>query len=164
MKWLNIRFVYCSQITRSRNKWKFYLKDGIMNIGGKDYIFQKSNGDAEWWSRWKDFSRTTLIHLSLEKQTHTHNKTNRQIFIIFHNIHFWSVISQSTKSTAVNQDFDLSISTNICYFQLFKQIYEEKNNNYSRLRLVTPPFSLFSFFSVSEGFSPDKNRNNHVTE
>lgn len=36
------------QITRSRNKWKFYLKDGIMNIGGKDYIFQKSNGDAEW--------------------------------------------------------------------------------------------------------------------
>lgn len=36
------------QITRSRNKWKFYLKDGIMNIGGKDYVFQKSNGDAEW--------------------------------------------------------------------------------------------------------------------
>lgn len=37
-----------AQITRSRNKWKFYLKDGIMNIGGKDYVFQKSNGDAEW--------------------------------------------------------------------------------------------------------------------
>uniref|UniRef100_A0A182RNB8 Transcription initiation factor IIA subunit 1 n=1 Tax=Anopheles funestus TaxID=62324 RepID=A0A182RNB8_ANOFN len=35
-------------ITRSRNKWKFYLKDGIMHIGGKDYVFQKSNGDAEW--------------------------------------------------------------------------------------------------------------------
>lgn len=44
-----LRFVWNrSQITRSRNKWKFYLKDGIMNIGGKDYIFQKSNGDAEW--------------------------------------------------------------------------------------------------------------------
>lgn len=39
---------FTNQITRSRNKWKFYLKDGIMNIGGKDYVFQKSNGDAEW--------------------------------------------------------------------------------------------------------------------
>lgn len=37
------------QITRSRNRWKFYLKDGIMNLGGKDYVFQKANGDAEWW-------------------------------------------------------------------------------------------------------------------
>lgn len=36
------------QITRSRNKWKFYLKDGIMNLSGKDYVFQKANGDAEW--------------------------------------------------------------------------------------------------------------------
>lgn len=36
------------QITRTRNKWKFYFKDGIMNLGGKDYVFQKSNGDAEW--------------------------------------------------------------------------------------------------------------------
>lgn len=36
------------QITRSRNKWKFHLKDGIMNIGGKDFVFQRSNGDAEW--------------------------------------------------------------------------------------------------------------------
>ncbi|CAD1479453.1 unnamed protein product [Heterotrigona itama] len=36
------------EITRSRNKWKFYLKDGIMNLSGKDYVFQKMNGDAEW--------------------------------------------------------------------------------------------------------------------
>lgn len=44
----NLLVSICPQITRSRNKWKFYLKDGIMNIGGKDYIFQKCNGDAEW--------------------------------------------------------------------------------------------------------------------
>ena len=43
-----LTFILLFQITRSRNKWKFYLKDGIMNIGGKDYVFQKSNGDAEW--------------------------------------------------------------------------------------------------------------------
>lgn len=42
-----LQFAYF-QINRSRNKWKFYLKDGIMNIGGKDFVFQKSNGDAEW--------------------------------------------------------------------------------------------------------------------
>lgn len=37
------------QITRSKNKWKFNLKDGIMNLSSKDYVFQKANGEAEWW-------------------------------------------------------------------------------------------------------------------
>lgn len=36
------------QITRSRNKWKFHLKDGVMNLNGKDFVFQKAVGDAEW--------------------------------------------------------------------------------------------------------------------
>ena len=60
------------KITRARNKWKFHLKvlltqltliqcvlitsmkfkilpqDGIMNLNGKDYVFQRANGDAEW--------------------------------------------------------------------------------------------------------------------
>lgn len=36
------------KITRIKNKWKFHLKDGIMNINGKDYLFSKANGDAEW--------------------------------------------------------------------------------------------------------------------
>lgn len=44
----NVVVCQYDKITRSRNKWKFYLKDGIMNIGGKDFVFQKSNGDAEW--------------------------------------------------------------------------------------------------------------------
>uniref|UniRef100_A0A182WRR4 Transcription initiation factor IIA subunit 1 n=1 Tax=Anopheles quadriannulatus TaxID=34691 RepID=A0A182WRR4_ANOQN len=44
----NVVVCQYDKITRSRNKWKFYLKDGIMHIGGKDYVFQKSNGDAEW--------------------------------------------------------------------------------------------------------------------
>lgn len=44
----NVVVCQYDKITRSRNKWKFYLKDGIMNISGKDYVFQKSNGDAEW--------------------------------------------------------------------------------------------------------------------
>ncbi|XP_076313915.1 transcription initiation factor IIA subunit 1-like isoform X2 [Tachypleus tridentatus] len=35
-------------ISRSRNRWKFHLKDGIMNLLGKDYVFQKAIGDSEW--------------------------------------------------------------------------------------------------------------------
>lgn len=44
----NVVVCQYDKITRSRNKWKFYLKDGIMNLSGKDYVFQRSNGDAEW--------------------------------------------------------------------------------------------------------------------
>ncbi|XP_048340584.1 transcription initiation factor IIA subunit 1 [Sphaerodactylus townsendi] len=35
-------------IHRSKNKWKFHLKDGIMNLNGRDYVFSKAIGDAEW--------------------------------------------------------------------------------------------------------------------
>ncbi|KAF6204811.1 hypothetical protein GE061_018973 [Apolygus lucorum] len=44
----NVVVCQYDKITRTRNKWKFYFKDGIMNLSGKDYVFQKSNGDAEW--------------------------------------------------------------------------------------------------------------------
>ena len=30
--------------TRARNKWKFHLKDGVMNLEGKDYTFQVGLG------------------------------------------------------------------------------------------------------------------------
>ncbi|XP_053213422.1 transcription initiation factor IIA subunit 1-like isoform X2 [Panonychus citri] len=44
----NVVVCQYDKITRSRNKWKFHLKDGIMNLQGKDYVFQKAIGDAEW--------------------------------------------------------------------------------------------------------------------
>ncbi|EFX79440.1 hypothetical protein DAPPUDRAFT_304824 [Daphnia pulex] len=44
----NVVVCQYDKITRSRNRWKFHLKDGIMNINGRDYVFQKANGDAEW--------------------------------------------------------------------------------------------------------------------
>lgn len=46
----NVVVCQYDKITRNRNKWKFHLKDGIMNINGRDYVFQKAVGDAEWWS------------------------------------------------------------------------------------------------------------------
>lgn len=44
----NVVVCQYDKITRNRNKWKFHLKDGIMNINGQDYVFQKAVGDAEW--------------------------------------------------------------------------------------------------------------------
>lgn len=44
----NVVVCQYDKITRSRNRWKFHLKDGIMNINGRDYVFQKASGDAEW--------------------------------------------------------------------------------------------------------------------
>ncbi|KAJ8923753.1 hypothetical protein NQ315_010334 [Exocentrus adspersus] len=44
----NVIVCQYDKITRSRNRWKFHLKDGIMNLNGEDYVFQKANGDAEW--------------------------------------------------------------------------------------------------------------------
>jgi hypothetical protein len=44
----NVVVCQYDRITRARNRWKFHLKDGIMNLNGRDYVFQKANGDAEW--------------------------------------------------------------------------------------------------------------------
>lgn len=43
----NVVVCQYDKITRSKNRWKFHLKDGIMNLKGKDYVFQKAVGDAE---------------------------------------------------------------------------------------------------------------------
>merc|ERR1712004_631132 len=44
----NVVVCQYDKIQRTRNKWKFHLKDGIMNLNGKDYVFQKATGEAEW--------------------------------------------------------------------------------------------------------------------
>jgi transcription initiation factor TFIIA large subunit len=44
----NVVVCQYDKISRVRNKWKFYLKDGIMNIAGKDYVFLKASGEADW--------------------------------------------------------------------------------------------------------------------
>ncbi|XP_013788574.1 transcription initiation factor IIA subunit 1-like isoform X2 [Limulus polyphemus] len=44
----NVVVCQFDKISRSRNRWKFHLKDGIMNLSGKDYVFQKAIGDSEW--------------------------------------------------------------------------------------------------------------------
>ncbi|NXP17793.1 TF2AY factor, partial [Scytalopus superciliaris] len=44
----NVIVCQYDKIHRSKNKWKFYLKDGVMSFAGKDHVFAKAIGDAEW--------------------------------------------------------------------------------------------------------------------
>eukprot|EP00794_Sanderia_malayensis_P009784 gene9784-10783_t len=44
----NVVVCQYDKIARSKNKWKFYLKDGIMNLRSKDFVFHKANGESEW--------------------------------------------------------------------------------------------------------------------
>lgn len=36
------------KVQRVKTKWKYILKDGVANINGKDYVFNKSTGESEW--------------------------------------------------------------------------------------------------------------------
>lgn len=42
------KMFFILQIHRSKNRWKFHLKDGVMCYGGRDYVFSKAVGEAEW--------------------------------------------------------------------------------------------------------------------
>ena len=44
----NVIVCQYDKITRSRHSWKLRLKDGIMNINGRDYVFGKASGNTEW--------------------------------------------------------------------------------------------------------------------
>ncbi|KAI0473771.1 transcription factor IIA, alpha/beta subunit [Xylariaceae sp. FL0804] len=36
------------KVQRVKNKWKCVLKDGVLNVNGRDYVFHKANGEYEW--------------------------------------------------------------------------------------------------------------------
>lgn len=46
----NVDYVFCvyDKVQRVKNKWKTVFKDGMLHINGKDYLFQKCNGEFEW--------------------------------------------------------------------------------------------------------------------
>ncbi|XP_067092619.1 TFIIA-alpha and beta-like factor [Osmerus mordax] len=44
----NVIVCQYDKIHRSKNRWKFYLKDGVMCYRGRDYVFSKAVGEAEW--------------------------------------------------------------------------------------------------------------------
>lgn len=44
----NIIVCQFDKINRSKARWKFLLKEGIMNICGKDHVFSRAQGEADW--------------------------------------------------------------------------------------------------------------------
>ncbi|KAI1425815.1 transcription factor IIA, alpha/beta subunit [Xylaria sp. FL1777] len=36
------------KVQRVKNKWKCVLKDGVLNVNGRDYVFHKATGEYEW--------------------------------------------------------------------------------------------------------------------
>ncbi|KFY08769.1 hypothetical protein V492_05927 [Pseudogymnoascus sp. VKM F-4246] len=36
------------KVQRVKNKWKCVMKDGVLTINGKDYVFHKASGEYEW--------------------------------------------------------------------------------------------------------------------
>ena len=36
------------KVTRMKSKWKTTLKDGVMNLNGRDYIFKKASCEFDW--------------------------------------------------------------------------------------------------------------------
>jgi len=42
--------VFCTydKVARVKNKWKCILKDGMIHVNGKDYLFAKCTGEFEW--------------------------------------------------------------------------------------------------------------------
>jgi len=44
----NVLVCQYEKIQRNKNQWKLYLKDGIMNLNGKDYVFHKATGESNW--------------------------------------------------------------------------------------------------------------------
>ncbi|CCG82422.1 Putative uncharacterized protein [Taphrina deformans PYCC 5710] len=46
----DVQTVLClfDKVQRTKNKWKCILKDGIVNVNGRDFAFNKANGEFEW--------------------------------------------------------------------------------------------------------------------
>ncbi|KAI9594781.1 transcription factor IIA, alpha/beta subunit-domain-containing protein [Syncephalis fuscata] len=44
----NIILCQYEKVARTKNKWKCVLKDGVMTMDGRDYVFHRANGDFEW--------------------------------------------------------------------------------------------------------------------
>ncbi len=36
------------QVSRTKNRWKAVLKDGIAHINGRDYLFSKCQGEMQF--------------------------------------------------------------------------------------------------------------------
>ncbi|KAI9822845.1 MAG: transcription factor IIA subunit alpha [Phylliscum demangeonii] len=45
---LQIMLCMYDKVQRTKNKWKCTLKDGVLTVGGREYVFNKATGEFEW--------------------------------------------------------------------------------------------------------------------
>ncbi|VDK23142.1 unnamed protein product [Taenia asiatica] len=47
---VHLEFVlfWCMQVSHSRTKWRFWMRDGIMKIRGREHLFQKLFAEVDW--------------------------------------------------------------------------------------------------------------------
>jgi len=45
---LQVMLCMYDKVQRTRNRWKCVLKDGVLTIEGKEYVFHKATGEFEW--------------------------------------------------------------------------------------------------------------------
>jgi hypothetical protein len=44
----NLILCQYEKVSRVKNKWKCVFKDGVVHVNGKDYLFNRANGEFEW--------------------------------------------------------------------------------------------------------------------
>mmetsp|Transcript_2357 Transcript_2357/g.5579 ORF Transcript_2357/g.5579 Transcript_2357/m.5579 type:complete len:279 (+) Transcript_2357:89-925(+) len=44
----NLVLTQFEKVSRTKNNWKCMLKDGVVQVGGRDYLFKKASGQFEW--------------------------------------------------------------------------------------------------------------------
>lgn len=44
----NVVIAQFEKVSRTKNKWKCQLKDGIINIDGRDYLFNRASGEMQF--------------------------------------------------------------------------------------------------------------------
>lgn len=44
----NVMLCMYDKVQRVKNKWKCVMKDGVITINGKEYVFHKASGEYEW--------------------------------------------------------------------------------------------------------------------
>ncbi|KAL2258591.1 hypothetical protein VTK26DRAFT_8061 [Humicola hyalothermophila] len=45
---MNMMLCMYDKVQRVKNKWKCILKDGVLTVNGKEYVFHKATGEYEW--------------------------------------------------------------------------------------------------------------------
>lgn len=47
-RYANVVVAQFEKVTRTKNRWKCSLKDGVMHLNGRDFLFHRATGEMEF--------------------------------------------------------------------------------------------------------------------